>query len=110
VGQQCHVGHANPGCYWETFCLTVIKVFNSGAQVEIVQAKMEKLHHGKSMPTKYLTVLGSLNKPMACNEVTLIWLLKCGIDEKVVYGQSSLLLNYKDWKVQAIKHVWPEHI
>jgi hypothetical protein len=68
---------------------------------------MEKLHQGKSTAMEYFTVLDSLNKMAAYDEVTLIHLLKRGIDEKVVkavYGQLSLPLTYKDWKAQVIKH------
>jgi hypothetical protein len=92
---------------WETFHLAVIEAFKGGAQIEIVQAKMEKLRQGKSMAMEYFTVLDSLNNTAAYDEVTLIRLLKCGIDEKVikaVYGQSSLPLTYKDRKTQVIKH------
>jgi hypothetical protein len=92
---------------WETFCLTIIEAFKGGAQIEITQATIEKLRQGKSTATEYFTVLDSLNKTAAYDEVTLIRLLKCGIDEKViraVYGQSSLPLTYKDWKIQVIKH------
>lgn len=75
---------------WETFRLAVIEAFKGGAQIEIAQAKMEKLRQGKSMATEYFTVLDSLNKTAAYDEVTLIRLLKRGIVEKVikvVYGQ-----------------------
>jgi hypothetical protein len=92
---------------WETFHLAVIEAFMGGAQIEIAQAKMEKLRQGKSTATEYFTVLDSLNKTAAYDEVTLIRLLKSGINEKVVkavYGQSSLPLTYKDRKTQVIKH------
>jgi hypothetical protein len=45
---------------------------------------MEKLHQGKSTATEYFTVLDSLNKTAVYDEVTLIRLLKHGIDDKVV--------------------------
>jgi hypothetical protein len=92
---------------WETFHLTVIEAYKGCAQIEITQAKMEKLCQGKSATTEYFTVLDSLNKTVVYNEVTLIHLLKCSIDEKVVkevYRHSSLPLTYKDWKVQVIEH------
>jgi hypothetical protein len=89
------------------FCLAVLEAFKGGAQVEIAQAKMENLCQGKSMATEYFTLLDSLNKMVAYNEVTLIRLLKHGIDDKViraVYNQLDLPRNYKDWKKQVIKH------
>jgi hypothetical protein len=92
---------------WETFHLAIIEALKGGAQIEIAQAKMEKLRQGKSIATEYFTVLDSLNKMTAYDKVTLIRLLKHGIDEKVikaVYGQSSLPLTYKDWNTQVIKH------
>jgi hypothetical protein len=73
---------------------------------------MEKLRQGKSTAMEYFTVLDSLNKMAAYNEVTLMHLLERGIDEKVikaVYGQSSLPLTYKDWKTQVIKHDGSNH-
>jgi hypothetical protein len=80
---------------WETFQLAVIEAFKGGGQIEIAQAKMEKLHQGKSMAMEYFTVLDSLNKTAACDEVTLIRLLNCGINEKVIKVV---------WKTQVIKH------
>jgi hypothetical protein len=68
---------------------------------------MENLHQGKSAATEYFTVLDCLNKMAAYHEVTLIRLLKCGIDDKVVravYSQLDLPVDYKDWKKQVIKH------
>jgi hypothetical protein len=95
---------------WETFCLAVIKAFKGGVQIEIAQAKMEKLCQGKSMATEYFTVLDSLNKTAAYDKVTLICLLKGGIDKKVikaVYRQSSLPLTYKDWKGYQTRRAEP---
>jgi hypothetical protein len=57
---------------WADFRLAVLEVFKGGAQVEIAQAKMEKLRQGKSTATEYFTVLDSLNKTAAYDEVTLI--------------------------------------
>jgi hypothetical protein len=92
---------------WAEFHLAVLEAFKGGAQVEIAQAKMEKLWQGKSTATEYFTVLDSPNKTAAYNEVTLIWLLKRGINDKVVravYSQSDLPVDYKGWKKQVIKH------
>jgi hypothetical protein len=92
---------------WVDFCLAVLEAFKGGAQVEIAQAKMEKLCQGKSMATEYFTALNSLNKTAVYNEVTLIRLLKHGINDKVVravYSQSDLPVDYKGWKKQVIKH------
>jgi hypothetical protein len=92
---------------WVDFRLAVLEAFKGGAQVEIAQAKMEKLRQGKSTATEYFTVLDSLNKTAAYDEVTLIRLLKRGIDDKVVmavYSQSDLPVDYKGWKKQVIKH------
>jgi hypothetical protein len=92
---------------WADFRLAVLEAFKGGAQVEIAQAKMEKLRQGKSTATEYFTVLDSLNKTAAYDEVTLIRLLKRGIDDKVVravYSQSDLPVDYKGWKKQVIKH------
>jgi hypothetical protein len=91
---------------WETFRLAVIEAFKGGAQVEIAQAKMERLRQKKSTATEYFTVLDALNKTAAYDEVTLIRLLKRGVDEKViraVYGQGTLPATYAEWKAQVIK-------
>jgi hypothetical protein len=57
---------------WADFHLAVIEAFKGSAQVEIAQAKMEKLRQGKSTAMEYFTVLDSLNKTAAYDEVTLI--------------------------------------
>jgi hypothetical protein len=57
---------------WADFHLAVLEAFKGGAQVEIAQAKMEKLHQGKSTATEYFTVLDSLNKTAVYDKVTLI--------------------------------------
>jgi hypothetical protein len=57
---------------WADFRLAVLEAFKGIAQVEIAQAKMEKLRQGKSTATEYFTVLDSHNKTAAYDEVTLI--------------------------------------
>lgn len=92
---------------WEDFRKAVIEAFKGGAQVEIAQAKMERLRQGKSTATEYFTVLDSLNKTAAYEEVTLIRLLKTGLNATViraVYGQAALPADYKGWKESAIRH------
>lgn len=92
---------------WESFRLAVIEAFKGGAQIEIAQAKMERLRQNKSTATEYFTVLDSLNKTAGYDTVTLIRLLKRGIDERVikaVYSSSIMPTKYEEWKSQCIKH------
>jgi hypothetical protein len=94
---------------WADFRLAVLEAFKGGAQVEIAQAKMEKLRQGKSMATEYFTVLDSLNKTAAYNEVTLIRLLKHSIDDKVaraVYSQSDLPVEVERTREQPGYSLW----
>jgi hypothetical protein len=81
--------------YWsyEVFEKNLIDAFKGGAQVEIAQAKIEKLYQGARMAMEYFTLLDTYNNTVGYNETMLICLLKQGILKPVlqaVYGQTAL--------------------
>jgi hypothetical protein len=91
----------------EVFEKNLIDAFKGGAQVEIAQAKIEKLRQGTGTAMEYFTLLDTYNNTAGYNETTLIRLLKQGILKPVlqsVYGQTTLPITYADWKVAVIKH------
>ena len=86
----------------------LIDAFKGGAQVEIAQAKIEKLRQNAGTATEYFTLLDTYNNTAGYDETTLIRLLKQGINKQVlqaVYGQTALPLTYAGWKAAVIKHV-----
>jgi hypothetical protein len=92
---------------YEVFEKNLIDAFKGGAQVEIVQAKIEKLRQGAGTATEYFTLLDTYNNTAGYDETMLIRLLKQGILKPVlqsVYRQTALLITYADWKVVVIKH------
>jgi hypothetical protein len=92
---------------YKVFEKNLIDAFKGGAQVEIMQAKIEKLRQGVGMATEYFTLLDIYNNTAGYNKTTLIRLLKQGILKPVlqsVYRQTTLLITYADWKVAVIKH------
>jgi hypothetical protein len=92
---------------YEVFEKNLIDAFKGGAQVEIAQAKIEKLRQGAGTATEYFTLLDTYNNTAGYDETTLIRLLKQGILKPVlqsVYGQTALPITYADWKVAVIKH------
>jgi hypothetical protein len=95
--------------YWsyKVFEKNLIDAFKGGAQVEIAQAKIEKLRQGVGTATEYFSLLDTYNNTTGYDETTLIQLLKQGILKPVlqsVYGQTALPITYADWKVAVIKH------
>jgi hypothetical protein len=50
----------------------LIDAFKGGAQVEIAQAKIEKLRQGMGMATEYFTLLDTYNNTVGYDETTLI--------------------------------------
>jgi hypothetical protein len=74
---------------YEVFEKNLIDAFKGGAQVEIAQAKIEKLRQGVGTATEYFTLLDTYNNTAGYDETTLIRLLKQGILKPVlqsVYG------------------------
>jgi hypothetical protein len=91
---------------YEVFEKNLIDAFKGGAQVEIVQAKIEKLRQSAGKATEYFTLLETYNTA-GYDKTTLIRLLKQGILKPVlqsVYGQTALPITYADWKMVVIKH------
>jgi hypothetical protein len=92
---------------YEVFEKNLIDAFKGGAQVEIAQAKIEKLCQGAGTAMEYFTLLDTYNNTAGYNETTLIRLLKQGILKPVlqsVYRQTALPISYADWKAAVIKH------
>jgi hypothetical protein len=60
--------------YWsyEVFEKNLIDAFKGGAQAEIVQAKIEKLHQGVGTAMEYFTLLDTYNNTAGYNETTFI--------------------------------------
>jgi hypothetical protein len=99
----------NTPLYWscKVFKKNLIDAFKGGAQVEIAQAKIEKLRQGAGTATEYFTLLNTYNNTAGYDETTLIRLLKQRILKLVlqsIYGQTALPITYIDWKVAVIKH------
>ncbi|KAJ7216251.1 hypothetical protein C8J57DRAFT_1538066 [Mycena rebaudengoi] len=90
----------------------VISDFKGGAQVEIVQAKIEALYQGKATATMFFTILDTLNQAAGFDTVSLICQVKKGLDQKVlqaIYAQPALPTDYAGWKSAAIKHNGMHH-
>jgi hypothetical protein len=58
--------------YWsyEVFEKNLIDAFKGGAQVEIMQAKIEKLHQGAGTATVYFTLRDTYNNTVGYDETT----------------------------------------
>lgn len=92
---------------WKAFEAAVIEAFKGGAQVEVAQAKIERLRQNTGTATSYFTVMDSLNKTAGYDETTLIRLLKAGVQYPVleaVYNAEVMPKTYDEWKKAIIKH------
>ncbi|KAJ7273870.1 hypothetical protein C8J57DRAFT_1505991 [Mycena rebaudengoi] len=79
-------------------------VKKGGAQVEIVEAKIEASYQGKATATMFFTVLDTLNQGAGFDTVSLICQVKKGLDQKVlqaIYAQPVLPMDYAGWKSAA---------